>query len=324
VKHIKNVTGCQEKFPPALEPSPLCFERGGEGSPARGDSLLHLYSNISIEKAHERHLKTGILALCGILTPYHKRQAHTLYSNVEKLISMAPSIGHVGFFSLTTKDNLTDPKAFSRRWDSFNSNFFSQSPHFGHWIGCFEQQKRGAWHLHLLVILPYDIREGISFEDLERRKYTSASPYLRSVWRDLRGACLRYGFGRHELLPVKSNGQAMARYVGKYISKHVGQRDETSKGKRLVTSSQGWQKNSIRFQFLTENTAEWRRKVKTFAAVHGVASYDGLRLKFGSNWAYKCLDSIYGVDETVQEMEREVNVLHGGSLINAKTGEIIF
>lgn len=315
---------CQDARKSPSSSSPGRAPCGGSGeAPEGGPSLPCLYSNISTEIVPENLRKEQILALCGILAPYQKRQAHTLFSNVEKLIGYAPSVGHVGFFTLTTKDT-TDKKEFSRRWNSMNTHYWSQSPHFGHWIGCFEQQKRGAWHLHILAVLHYDIRTGVDFEAFEQGRYSSASPYLRSVWRDLRGACLRYGFGRHELLPVKSNAEGMARYIGKYVSKHIGQREEAAKGKRLTTGSQGWCKNSVRFAWNTDGSKEWRRKVKTFAACLGINGEAGLYFKLGPNWAYRHADAIYNVDDLVQSLGREIAVLHGESLVNAKTGEIIF
>ncbi len=297
----------------------------GAGEPV---PLPCLYSNISTEIVPEDSpevlRKEQILALCGILAPYQKRQAHTLYSNVSRLIESAPSVGHVGFFTLTTKDNVTDKAEFSRRWDSMNSHYWKSSPHFGHWLGCYEQQKRGAWHLHILVILPYDIRQGVDFAELEQGRYRSASPYLRSVWRELRGACLRYGFGRHELLPVKSNAEAMARYVGKYVSKHIGQRNEEAQGKRLVTSSQGWVKNSIRFAWNTTGAKEWRRKVALFAAYAGVNGFAGLYYKLGPNWAWRYLDTIVQIDDIVSSSETPVLTIRDDQLIDMRNGEILF
>lgn len=324
-KRITGVTPCQENgevLQGCTSPAWVPGAEAGE-TPEGGASLPCLYSNNCIEEPLSKHRKEQILALCGILAPYQKRQAHTLFSNVQRLIDQATSPGHVGFFTLTTKDT-TDKEEFSRRWHSFNTNYFSQSPNFGHWIGCFEQQKRGAWHLHILVVMPYDIREGLNFSELEKRQYKTASPYLRAVWRELRGACIRYGFGRHELVPIKSNAEAMARYVGKYISKHIGQREEAAKGKRLVTSSRGWVKNSSNFAWNTPGSQEWRRKVKTFAACLGINGEAGLYFKLGPNWAYRHMDAIYNVDDFVQTLDRDIAVLHGRSLVNAKTGEIIF
>lgn len=303
----------------APRPRAGCVAGGGEGEQSE-PSLPCLYSNICIEEAPSKHRLEQLRALCGILAPYQKRQAHTLFSNVERLVMLAPSIGHIGFFSLTTKD-VTDKEEFSKRWHSMRSNYWAKCPHFGNWLGCFEQQARGAWHLHLIVTMPYDIREGINFEEFEQRRYKSASPYLRSVWRDLRGACLRYGFGRHELMPIKSNAEAMARYVGKYISKHIGQREEAAKGKRLVTSSQGWMKNSVRFSWNTEGAKEWRRKVRKFAAMMGCKTMDALYLNLGPNWAYKCLDTIYHIDEIAAGRPP---LVVDGFVVDPTTGEILF
>jgi hypothetical protein len=172
--------------------------------------------------------------------------------------------------------------------------------------------------------MPYDIRTGLDFEEVEKGRYRSAGSYLRSVWRELRGACLRYGFGRHELLPVRSNAEAMARYVGKYISKHIGQRDEEAKGKRLVTSSCGWVKNSVRFAWNTPGAKEWRRKVALFAAVLGIDDPAGLYFRLGPTWAYRHLDTIYNIDEMVAGIERGVYMLKNGDLVNVRTGETLF
>ena len=333
-KDIPDSSPCQPSPPPpnshtllflirsARQRRPERIERS-EGVSEAGSLLPCLYSNNSIEEAPEKHQKEQILALCGILAPYQKRQAHTLYANVERLIKEAPSVGHIGFFTLTTKD-ITDKDEFSRRWNSMRSNYWNQSPHFGHWIGCYEQQKRGAWHLHLLVILPYDIREGVNFDEFAQGRYKTASPYLRSIWRDLRGACMRYGFGRHELLPIKSNAEAMARYIGKYISKHIGQREETAKGKRLVTSSQGWVKNSIHFAWNTTGAKEWRRKVELFAKSLGIKGMAGLYWKLGPNWAYRHLDAIYEIDEKLPTMTRPVPSLEGNNLVDLRNGGILF
>lgn len=297
------------------------FPHGGE---ARSDSLLHRStSNNSIEEASEKLRTEQVLALCGILAPYQKRQAHTLFANVSRLIHLAPSVGHVGFFTLTTKD-IADKEEFSRRWNSMRSNYWNDSPHFGHWLGCFEQQKRGAWHLHLLVTLPYDIRQGVNFAEFKQRRYKSASPYLRSVWRDLRGSCLRYGFGRHELLPVRSDAETMAQYVGKYISKHIGQREEAAKGKRLITSSQGWLKNSVHFAWNTDRAKEWRRKVSLFASLLGLQDMAGLYCKLGPNWAYRYMDMIFEVDALLAKAKNTVPIVKDGHLIDARTGETLF
>ena len=206
------------------------------GDPRPGDlelspPLPSLFSNnsIVIEKnsvscsIDPAEQLTAIQALTSLLTPYHKKAAQTLYLNVERLVMHeAKSINHVGFLTLTFPDNVTDNKEAYRRFRSFNTNYLSKNPIFKAWVHVKERQKRGAWHYHLIVALTDDIRTGINFDELNRGIYSSAGPFLRSLWNALREKLPDYGFGRSELLPVRSNGAAMARYVGKYISKHMG------------------------------------------------------------------------------------------------------
>lgn len=293
----------------AFDSSPSQLLCGGDGEVPEGDSLPCLYSNNAIQTFPDSLRIDCIKALCGILSPYHKRQAETLFLNVSRLISLAPSVGHIGFFTITTKDNVSDHAEFRRRWNSFRTNYFSKSPNFKNWIATYERQgakAKFAWHLHILVILPYDIRTGIDFDQIRKRNYISASPFLRALWRELRGKLPAYNFGRHELLPIMSNADGMARYMGKYISKHLGNREERDKGKRLIASDKGWIKNSCKFAWNTDGAKEWRRKTAKFARILGCCDFDDMYTKLGPNWAYKHVDSIYNIDEFSYELNKGV------------------
>ena len=123
------------------------------------------------------------------------------------------------------------------------------------------------------MLLPYDIRTGVDFTQFALGRYSSAPPYLRAVWRELRIKCKAYGFGRHELLPIKSNADAMAQYIGKYISKHLGSRKDEDKGKRLIASSSGWTKNSIRFSWFNDNSILWRTNLAILARELGFKDF---------------------------------------------------
>jgi len=46
-----------------------------------------------------------------------------------------------------------------------------------------------------------------------------------------------YRFGRTELLPVKTNSKGLARYVGKYIAKHIDSRLPEDKGYRPIRTT---------------------------------------------------------------------------------------
>lgn len=91
----------------------------------------------------------------------------------------------------------------------------------------------------------------------------------------------------------------MAKYLGKYISKHIEARQEDDKGVRLVRYSKGARAGTTRFQFQSPGSQEWRRKLKTFAsiveAMHEgelVESIADLTRILGPRWAYHHRDFI--------------------------------
>jgi len=315
MKDSEPFTGCQENTALDRNPSPLGPGTVGEGKPPQGGgSLLYLYSNNSTEQDQEKHEKEQLLASCGILTPYHKRQAHTLYLNADRFVSLAPSLDHIGFLTITTPDNCTDYKDLYRRWHSFNTHFLKKSPDFPHYLGVKERQQRGALHLHLLVHVKCDIRTGYDWEsyllarDLKRegkpwrnvaaKCYRSATPYLAYLWPLLRQELPKYGFGRSELLPIRSSVEAVSRYVGGYLSKHLSHREQWDKGMRLMFADRSWVKHSCRFQFLTEGSKQWREKVALFAAILKCADMKDLEEKLGPKWCHRYRDEIYGIRQT--------------------------
>jgi hypothetical protein len=285
--------------------------RGDEHS----ESLPCLYSNNSIENSEKdaSHRVEQIQALCGILSPYHRKQADRLYSNVERFITkVCPSKGHVAFFTLTFPDKVYDFREVQRRWNSLNNNYLRNHPEFGHWLSVKEQHKDGSWHLHVLIEVSQDIREGFDFEvygkwledyrkTKRRKRLRTGGSYLRNLWQDLRENLQKYRFGRSELVPIRSNEQAMARYVGKYVSKHIGQREAESKGVRIVSYSQGWAKHSMNMAWHTPKAQEWRRKVSLFAQLHGCTELYQLADKLGSDWAYKYTQEIYDIESILEE-----------------------
>lgn len=289
----------------------------GEGGAAR-DPLLYLYRNNSTNLPNQP-LRNSDPAPCQELTPYHKKQAYTVYLNADRFVSMAPSLGHVGFLTITTPDNCTDPKALGKRWDSFNSHFFKKSPDYVHHLGVKERQQRGALHLHLLTQHPEDIRTGFDWESyLESARlkkegkpwrhvaakcYRSATPYLAERWAELRHELPKYGFGRSELLPIRTTVDAVSRYMGGYLGKHIGNREERDKGMRFTFSDQGWIKHSTKFQFHTEGSAEWRQKLALFAMLLRCETIDDITDKLGPGWAYRYRDAIMDINDTWDNLE---------------------
>lgn len=309
---------------PQLLPSPFrSWGKGGvdewEGSERAPRTCLS--SNNSIDQIFQDVIdgidagekeRNAIYALQGKLSPYHKKQAHYLSSNVEKFTTyQVQSIEHVGFLTLTFADNVKDNKEASRRWNSFKTNFLSKSPEYGNWLLVKEVQMRGAWHYHILVEMKQNIREGLDFKKFRhwlksnnrfKKPLPTGNTYFRERWKELQPALEKHNFGKiYSLEPIEKTSEAIKYYVGKYISKHISQRKKEHKGVRLISSSSGWSKNSMHFAWYNENSTEWRRKLALFAAYNGCTELYQLSEKLGSTWAYTHQDDIFNIDQILTE-----------------------
>jgi hypothetical protein len=204
-------------------------------------------------------------------------------------------IDRVGFLTLTFAEHVLDPKEAQRRLHSLTTHVLK--PRYGRVIRVIERQKSGRIHYHLLVDVGVDIRSGVDFRALAQGDYRSAGPRLRAEWAFWRRTARRYGFGRTELLPVMSTSEAIGRYVGKYISKHLEHREERDRRVRLVSYS-GQRVASTRFAWASGGAREWRRKLRAFvhmlfdSGAIGSPTIQAMRLRFGPRWARYWRDSI--------------------------------
>jgi hypothetical protein len=121
-----------------------------------------------------------------------------------------------GFLTITVADDCTDAKEFQRRWNSWLTGIGRELFPSGVWIR--QRQRRGAWHLHAVTDVGFDIRIGFPWEQVEIRHYAGVDQRLRDTWELLRNSAKSYGFGRTELLPIRATGGQAARYVGKYLA----------------------------------------------------------------------------------------------------------
>lgn len=196
----------------------------------------------------------------------HRKSAYALEQNVRGFIEHF-GIEHVGFLTLTFADHVTDPKEAQRRFNSLRTNYLKK--HYSNYIRVIERTKSGRIHYHLIVACKEDIRRGLNFKQIAARNYKSANINIRRHWESLRENLPKYGFGRAELLPVKTNSKGLARYVAKYIGKHINSRIAEDKGVRLcqtsLDKSGAWKRATSNFQFLSKGSEAWRKKLKAWA-----------------------------------------------------------
>jgi len=232
------------------------------------------------------------------LTGMHKRTAQVIFLEVKDLARRF-GLEKLGFLTLTFADHVLEIREAQRRFNSLNTHVLRGR--YRRAVAVVERQKSGRVHFHLVVVLNADIRTGFDFGQAERGIYTSASPALRAEWAFWRNTAKKYGFGRTELLPVKSTVEGIARYVGKYLAKHVRQRSECDKGARVVRFlgyKSGDRTASPRFSWNTENGWLWRHKLKAFCHHYGLSTTDTLKEIFGSRWCFFLQHEIMGMTVT--------------------------
>ena len=89
------------------------------------------------------------------------------------------------------------------------------------------------------------------------------------------------------------------------------------KVKRLIASSSGWTKNSIRFSWFNDNSILWRTNLAILARELGFKDFSDFSARFGSGWAYHLAPVI----KDVGSYER-YQVINGQ--ITDRTGEVLF
>ncbi len=179
---------------------------------------------------------------------------------------------------------MKNAKEASRRFNSFNSN--ALAGRYGAWVAVLERTQIERVHFHLVVVCPVDIRTGFDFAAVKRRDYTSACQWLRSEWAFLRGALEKYGFGKiHELMPIKTDGGTVGRYLGKYLGKSFKSRLKVDRGVRRVRYSAGFPRIVVG-PFCPIGYRAYRQRCGGFARFWHLDGEDGMKAKFGGRWRW--------------------------------------
>ena len=237
------------------------------------------------------------------------KKAETLYVNLDGLIRRV-GIERVGFVTLTFPDHVTSREIASKRFNSLASHVLR--PQQLEFIAVPERQGSGRFHFHLAAAFPWDIRTGFDFdacanantikrehyaagkwdagslgeyEQWQRIYFKSANQRLRDWWNYFRPVAKRYGFGRCETLPVISNGAAIARYLGAYVSTASNARTFADKGMRTVRYSIVERTASLKWSWADGNGKKWRRGLQLLGGIFEL-DMDGLRKFFGKKFQY--------------------------------------
>lgn len=279
----------------------LSEESRRQGSGAERPSLSMSHNSNGEESAGE---VVEVFTLNGS----QRKTAYALEQNVARMFTEA-GIERIGFLTLTVGDwkscadagfccchegaahfvQVFGPDEASRRINSLITGLLRDL--FPRAVIVTERHKSGAIHFHLIVECREDIRTGFDFAAFKAKHgyKKSASPALKRLWTLLLERLPGYGFGRSELTPIFKTGEAVSRYVSKYVEKNLFARRPEDKGKKLVRYM-GWHGSHMRpneFCWATPAACEWRTRVRSIAALHGISEMEQAREAWGARWAFR-------------------------------------
>jgi hypothetical protein len=236
---------------------------------------------------------------------------------------MSETFGHdrIGFLTLTLGDvdaggryrNLRDRKEAQRRFHSLLTNVVAKRYQCG--VIVTERHFNLGLHFHLAVLCAADVRgqidfaacfppKGVGGKPMHKPDYSTANEAIKREWAFWRRVAKLYGFGRHQLQPMRENGEALGRYLGEYLSKDWAHRLPEDKGARCVRYFGHWSKevrtigqrrkaapHGSLFGWMTSRAKAWRELVKQVVLV---LRYSGAKITehnikdiFGPKWAWK-------------------------------------
>jgi len=248
------------------------------------------------------------------------KQADALIRNIAWLVKIfGPE--RIGFVTLTVGDfitggkfrNLRDRREAQRRFHSYMTNGLSKRYQCG--VVVTERHKNGGIHFHLAVVTRQDIRGNLDFaacfpakdhlgKPVRKPDYGTANEAIKREWAYLRRSCKSYGFGWHQLQPMRESGEALGCYLGKYLMKDWEQRPREDKGARCLRYFGHWSNRprhqgqrretppeGHQFSWNTPPARAWREMVKQTVAVLAkrgtTLTEDNIAEIVGPKWAWK-------------------------------------
>ena len=282
----------------------------------------------SVRKAKEESLLPGP----------KKKQAEALFRNVNWLCDkFGPET--VGMLTMTCGDfvdgrfvKVKERAEASRRFNSIMTHVIRGRYRCG--VTVQERHDDDGIHFHIVTTAGADIKTGFDYAKFDtlqkevkagqrkgwRAVECGANDALRDEWKFWRSVASRFGFGRCQILPMRKNGEAMGRYVAKYISKTWDKRSRNpdDKGARLVRYFGKWETvdqekkivalrasrgdfdrpnrcswvppHSARFGRMTANAIMWRecaRQVQKRCELDGITfTQETVKIFAGRKWGW--------------------------------------
>jgi hypothetical protein len=221
----------------------------------------------------------------------------TLYKSLRHLevvidnLVLRYGVTKILFITLTFPSVIHSVKESHRRLNSLLNDVRHR---YSSYVWVLEPHHSGAIHYHLLVPVEFNTNIGVDLglwqnykehTDLQRR--TSMSPLLRVEADWWANRAPRSGFGRVDVAPIYSTGEAIRVYLLKQGWRKWHWPFKELKSIRFWSCSRNIKSGSVKFSWNTEGGKRYRDELKKWAADYGCYCYDDLRRIIGKKWPQK-------------------------------------
>jgi hypothetical protein len=219
------------------------------------------------------------------LTPYRAKKRFAVQKDVEGFVRQWGGEDYCAELTLTFAENITEKAEASRRFNSLRPALFALG--VLSFIGCWERQMRGAWHLHLLIALAHPVRNQPDARVYLQGLRDTICGTTENEHKD--GLLVKRGFGYiHHLAPIKKTAARFAGYFTSYLTKTWKALQGERKRVRLITYARNVVRcASVHFSWNGPGGINWRRKKRMFAFSCGCFTLEMTKENLGATWEYK-------------------------------------
>lgn len=281
---------------PSLPPCPTPWN-GIPGTPTVEDVLADELEQASVRRFRSRNRDR------------ERKQADRLIREVVAFVARHGT-DKIGFLTLTMRQGTSWKammEAFSKAVPYLERNFGKE------WVRVTGISRRGNLHLHVLVVVPFDIQQGFNraareeLQELRRSGPLDAKGWgrmkqltrgltenaaLKQLWKQLGRDMPKCGFApRIELTPIQANAEAVGKYLAKNMYATAGDPRKPARA-RVIAYSRSFKK--LPPPPPTRRQIEFRALREQLIRALGM-TWDKMRSRYGSRWHFRLMNVMFGI-----------------------------
>ncbi len=211
---------------------------------------------------------------------------------------------HILFVTLTFSKKVLHTKKAQKRLNSF---FNLLRKRYGSYLWVLGWHASDGIHYHLLIPVAFDCHActdlsawssplGTSTAAIDREQRNAMNPLLRGESKWWHDNAPKYGFGRLQVAPIYSNGEAIRKYFLKQASP-VAHALVGVRNVRFWSCSKNLRCGTLRFSWNSPRATLFRAILQEWATARGCTCWDDLKDCLGDRWFRSFRDYLHVLEK---------------------------